>query len=429
MGLYPPPADSSFDIGDGPRIPDPDIMETGRVPVAAYTSPERFDLELEIFNRVWLNAGRVEEVPNAGDWIVRDMDFRPVSILVVRGKDMQIRAFYNMCAHRGMKLVWESKGRGGKFSCPYHAWNFNAAGELTGIPDETCFPYVNKRESGLTPIACDIWEGFIFINLDKNPKQSLVDYLGPVAEKLKGAPFGDYPLTVTMSQEVEANWKLGIEAASEGYHVQALHTQSVGRMLASKENPHVNFLAWEALGPHRSGLVPRNTEYRLPDSRPVQKFAFSSAGQMMVEGEAGEDKQKTGFLGHPGINKLNSPVFQNEQIMIFPNFSTHIGINGWWSTSYWPLSLGRAFWRTVFYYKRPKSLREKFAIHYAIGLQRDIFTEDNGCFQKQYKMFQSGGKPFIQFGEGEMLCRHLVAVITGIADQRTPTENRRIAAE
>jgi phenylpropionate dioxygenase-like ring-hydroxylating dioxygenase large terminal subunit len=144
MTLYPPPADMSFNIGDGPMLPDPDIMETGRVPVEAYTSEAQFQLEREIFGRVWLFVGRVGEIPNAGDWMVRDIDVRSVSAIIVRGKDMKVRAFYNMCSHRGMKLLWEGKGRGGKFSCPYHAWTYDAQGALTNIPDERCFPHVSK---------------------------------------------------------------------------------------------------------------------------------------------------------------------------------------------------------------------------------------------------------------------------------------------
>jgi hypothetical protein len=177
------------------------------------------------------------------------------------------------------------------------------------------------------------------------------------------------------------------------------------------------------------GTVPRNPDYQLPANRTIQKFAFHSAGQMMIEGDADPDSVAAGFLAHPGINRLKSPVFGNDQFMVFPNFSMHITINGWWWTTYWPLTKGRALWRTTFFYKQPQSLREKFAINHAVALQRDIFAEDNLCFQKQQAMLESGGKPFIQFGEQEILCRHLVAVISGIAKQTHPEDGYQIAAE
>src|SRR3546814_18410431 len=85
-----------------------------------------------------------------------------------------------------MKLVWDEKGRGGKFSCPYHAWMYNSVGELTHIPDEGCFPHVNKKESGLSPVRCDVWQGMIFINLDAQGTQSLADFLGPLKDRKIG---------------------------------------------------------------------------------------------------------------------------------------------------------------------------------------------------------------------------------------------------
>jgi hypothetical protein len=81
-------------------------------------------------------------------------------------------------------------------------------------------------------------------------------------------------------------------------------------------------------------------------------------------------------------------------------------------------------WRTTFYYERPSNLRERFARHYALALQRDIFTEDNSCFQKQQAMLQSGGKPFIQLGESEILLRHLAAVLSGIGRKIRPSESQ-----
>ena len=92
-----------------------------------------------------------------------------------------------------MKLVWDRKGRGGKFSCPYHAWLYDAEGALVNIPDEGCFAHVDKQESGLTPIHCDIWEGFIFVNLDPSPAQTLKEFLGPGA---RAHTFPDRPSRV-----------------------------------------------------------------------------------------------------------------------------------------------------------------------------------------------------------------------------------------
>jgi len=264
-----------------------------------------------------------------------------------------------------------------------------------------------------------VWNGFVFINLSAQPAQTLRAFLGPLATRLDGAPFQDFPHSLVLSQEVLGNWKLGIEAASEGYHVQALHTQSVGGMISTRDNPHVHFLAWEPLGPHRTATIPCNPDYRLPDSRIVQRFASRNGQQMMVEG--GLTGNASGdFLGHPAINRIKTHVFGNDQFNIFPNFSIHISLNGYWTTSYWPIDKSRSQWLTTYYYKAPKSLREDFSLRALGALQRDIFAEDNSCFQKQQRAFQSGARKFIQLGEGEILLRHQLAVLEAIAGQHMP---------
>ncbi len=428
MSLYEPAKNSDFDIGDGITQPDAVIMETGHVPVSAYTSERRFELERELFGEVWLCVGREEQIAARGDWFVWDVHCRSVSAIIARGKDMKVRAFHNICSHRGMKLAWQRKGRGGRFSCPYHAWTYDTQGNLLNVPDQDCFSYVDKEESGLLPISCDVWAGFIFINLRAEPRQTLAEFLGPLYERLKGAPFDLFPRALTLSQEVVGNWKLGIEAASEGYHVQTLHTRTIGGMLASKQNPHVNFLAWEPLGPHRTATVPGNPEYRLSQKRIVQKFAASNGEQMLVEGGV-EGKASRDFLSHPGINRIGTDLFTNDQFGVFPNFSIHVTANGFWTTGYWPITRDRSMWSTTFYYKAPRSLREEFSQHFAGAIQRDIFAEDNSCFQRQQAMLDSGAKPEILLGESEILLRHMAAVFAGIEQKRNGPETLAIAAE
>src|SRR3546814_6689112 len=89
-----------------------------------------------MFRRSWLYVCRVEEIPSSGDWFTKTIDILSVSAIIARGKDGEIRAFHNICSHRGMKLVWDQRGRGGKFSCPYHAWLYDTQGALLNIPDE-----------------------------------------------------------------------------------------------------------------------------------------------------------------------------------------------------------------------------------------------------------------------------------------------------
>ena len=156
---------------------DPELG-TGPVPIGPYISPAYFALERErIFRRMWLNVGREEEVPNPGDYLVKDLPVCQTSITVVRGKDGRVRAFHNVCFHRGNKLAWDQGGSCQMFACKFHGWTYNLEGQLTFVPDEESFFDLKRETLGLTPVAADTWEGFIFIHLDPRPEESLQEFL------------------------------------------------------------------------------------------------------------------------------------------------------------------------------------------------------------------------------------------------------------
>jgi phenylpropionate dioxygenase-like ring-hydroxylating dioxygenase large terminal subunit len=398
-----------FDIGGGPMGPDPYIMETGRVDMSVYTSQGRFETEKEVFGRVWLNVAESAEIPNPGDWIVRDVEVRSASAIIVRGKDGVIRAFHNICSHRGMKLVWDKKGRGGKFSCPYHAWTYDSAGGLTNIPDEACFPHVSKKESGLTPIRCEEWEGMVFINLDQSGTQTLREYLGPVVDEVRSLPFKNYPYTARVAAVVDTNWKLAIEAQCEAYHVRALHARTVSKMLSSKDNPFAHPLITQLLGAHRMQATPRNPDFEMTPEKLVQAFSFASVGHMSVATERNNAADQS-FIGHADVNKTQSNVWGNDQYVLYPHFIFHVSLGGWWLHRFWPLAPGKTHWEAVYHFEKPHSLRAIFATQYSLALNRDTLMEDNLALVQQQQVMESGAKPIVQFGEQETLCKHLAAV-------------------
>lgn len=416
---------TAFDLGSGPLYPDDTIMETGRVAVDVYHAKERFAAEREMFGRIWLNIAEELEVPNAGDWIVREIPNRSVSLIIVRGKDMKIRAFYNSCAHRGMRLVWEDKGRGGKFVCPYHAWMYDAAGALQNIPDPECFAHIDKKDHGLSPIACDTWESFIFVNLDPTPAQTLLEYLGPMADAIRGAPFTAFPTRGRIHSKIDANWKLALEAQTEGYHAAILHARTVGRMLASKDNPFNRPLSWEPIGPHRSASVQFNPDFEIFDGRTVQLFALSNAQQIVF----GAEGAGAGFATQPGVNRSKSNNWGNEQFTLYPHFVMHVSTGGWFYHRFWPIDEKTTIWEAIYHFGKVRSLRESFANQFTLAFNRDTLTEDNVAIEKQQVELASGARRELVFGaKSEMLCRHFAAV----NDSYLPTlmaEQAPLAAE
>ena len=154
-------------------------LGTGLISYEDSISPEFYELEREaIFRRTWLNIGRVEQVPKTGSYFTKELAVCDTSIVVVRGQDEKIRAFHNICRHRGNKLVRtdfpneEVQGTCRQFTCKYHGWRYALDGELTFIQQQQEFFDLDKSDFPLVEIPLDVWEGFIFVNLDPEPAES-----------------------------------------------------------------------------------------------------------------------------------------------------------------------------------------------------------------------------------------------------------------
>jgi phenylpropionate dioxygenase-like ring-hydroxylating dioxygenase large terminal subunit len=136
------------------------------LPAARYFDQQFFDLEIEhVFKKTWLSAGHISELPNPGSY--RLFERLGLSIIVSRGLQGEIRAFRNVCRHRGAAILREEKGTARRFVCPYHAWTYSLDGKLVTVPEESYnFACFDKAEHPLQQVRCEVWKGFIFINLD-----------------------------------------------------------------------------------------------------------------------------------------------------------------------------------------------------------------------------------------------------------------------
>jgi phenylpropionate dioxygenase-like ring-hydroxylating dioxygenase large terminal subunit len=279
------------------------------------------------------------------------------------------------------------------------------------VPDSEHFPHVDPARSGLRPIACETFEGFVFLNLSPQPEQSLEAFLGGLGEIIRGMPFDHYPLRVRFSGVIKANWKACVDSQSEGYHVQALHLRSVRDIIVSKANPFLHFGGTEFYGPHRSGTVGGNDAWRPTSDRPVQKFTFEG-----LSGSVTADAGAKGghFIGHPGTNRSKVDNWVNEAIGVFPNWVTQPGTGGYYTQHYWPLTVDSCYWEANYYYEEPETLRDRFCVEGMGALMRDILAEDYLAVERQQQMLASGAITTLQFGEGESLLRHLAAVLSAV---------------
>ena len=179
------------------KYPD---LGTGPIPVEPCISPEFYEQERQkVFLKSWLKVGRVEEIAKPGDYKVKKLAFAKTSVILMRGKDGQIRGFHNTCSHRGNKVVVETgeetfgRNKAAVVTCRFHGWVYNAHGSIVQVPEENKFSAdFDKARNGLTPVHTDVWEGFIFVNLDPSENVTpLAEFLGGIGTHLSGFPYGE----------------------------------------------------------------------------------------------------------------------------------------------------------------------------------------------------------------------------------------------
>ncbi len=197
------------------------------LPGAAYTDPDFFRAERDLtFSRNWVCAGVAGDLPNPGDQIPFEIAGMP--LLLVHGNDGVIRAFHNICRHRGAQLVAAPTQRG-VVLCPYHAWSYGLDGALLRTPS-FCGPGVNTHDGfdpshhGLLAVRCEMWGPMIFINLDTEAAP-LATHIAPLQKRWAAYDFGLLRGGGGLRFTLEANWKLAIENFVERYHLPFVHPQ------------------------------------------------------------------------------------------------------------------------------------------------------------------------------------------------------------
>ena len=304
-----------------------------------YLSNEIFQRERErIFYREWFCGGRVDEIKGTGDYVV--LDIAGESAIVVRTREGGLAAHYNVCRHRGSRLVPEdSKGSfSGTIRCPYHSWTYTLDGALRTAPFLTA-EECDKAQLGLYPIGVETWGGFFFLNLSPPGSGTsgahLESQLGLVPERLSRYPLSELRSAQRISYHVGANWKVLLENYNECYHCGPVHPELCRLVPAFRERGGSE-LDWDRGVPHREGawtFTETGTSRRRPftglneDERVRHKgeliypnFLLSLSAEHVTAYtvwpiDAGHTRVVCDFLFHPV--EIESPEFDASDAITF----------------------------------------------------------------------------------------------------------------
>jgi phenylpropionate dioxygenase-like ring-hydroxylating dioxygenase large terminal subunit len=246
------------------------------IPIGRYVDPGFFELEKQqMWSRTWFLAGFASELPGNGSFKAFEFLGRP--IVLVRGRDGDIRAFHNVCQHRGARLCYEPSGKIDRFRCIYHSWTYELDGALAFIPNEHEFPHVDRQERSLTPLRCEGLGGLIFVNFDLDA-EPLDSFFAQTSQLMADVPLDKAELYRTLSWEVNCNWKGCNDNFNETYHIPFTHKDTVHETLDYRchakymfDNGH-NVMITKARGGEGAGIYKTVKSVQNP-LKPVTNFS------------------------------------------------------------------------------------------------------------------------------------------------------------
>lgn len=203
---------------------DAPLERARTIPSAWFVEPRFEGLDREaVFAGTWQSIGHVGNLREPGSWIVGEVAGEP--IIAVNGSDGVLRAFFNVCRHRGGPLAM-CDGSGGVLKCRYHGWTYTLDGILRGVPQWDRVELFDRRDYGLMSIRIETWNGLVFVNLDPGAA-ALSDLLQGIDERLAPVRLEDFRHEARVVYDVRSNWKVYVENFLEGYHVPIVHPELV----------------------------------------------------------------------------------------------------------------------------------------------------------------------------------------------------------
>jgi len=337
------------------------------LPPRCFTSQDFFEAEVQrIFMRDWVCIGRADRVENPGDYFTLAIAGEP--LLISRDDAGAIRAFSNVCPHRGSVMI-EGQGNAKIFSCPYHGWRFSRDGKLAGAPlmDQTIgFDKANCR---LREIGIEVWGGFAFINFDRNASP-LAPRLAGLEKKIARYRFNDFKTDQVAELENECNWKIGVENAIDEYHAYIVH---------------------RSLEPTKSFYLDKTFAEADPDGMWAINMTPAIKPYPYVTGTS------LAASPFPAIEGLNDFEMKSFNVLgIFPNTIIALNPDSIITLIFFPISPGKTALHVAMNYPRSSFGIADFERHSKEAMEALIFTNDQdmyGCRLAQKGLYSSLAQP------------------------------------
>jgi choline monooxygenase len=208
--------------------PSAPLERASTIPAAWYTDERVFELEQQtVFSRSWQVAARLEQLQKSGDYVTTEIADEPV--VVIRGSDNQIRAFFNVCRHHAAAVMTDPHGNAPQMRCPYHGWTYSLEGELKGTPDFSGVCDFDRAGNGLIPVEIAVWENWVFVKTDGGQRpplnDSIQDWLGvQLVNEIGALGLSNLHWFDRRTYTIDCNWKVFVDNYLDGgYHVPHLH--------------------------------------------------------------------------------------------------------------------------------------------------------------------------------------------------------------
>jgi carnitine monooxygenase subunit len=248
------------------RLPSPEAELS--LPGWIYRDAEFFAVEMErVIRPAWQVVCHESDIAQPGDW--RSLDWLGESVIVLRGADGDVRAFHNVCRHRGSRLVTGGGGCAKRLTCPYHAWTYALDGRLVGVPHRSDYPGLDPASLGLLPVDLESWRGFLFVRLEGGGP-SVAEMMAPHEAEI--APYRFEAMRalgrVTLRPR-EVNWKNVADNYSDGLHIEVAHpglTRLFGRGYSIEAGEHVDRMAGDLVERDSANLSERAYQKILPET-------------------------------------------------------------------------------------------------------------------------------------------------------------------